>query len=146
MSGSSNLCAGCNVKCQTCFGPNENQCTSCRTLDDTTTHNYLQYGTTTCVTACPDGQYANVTSHLCHLCDSNCAKCDTNSVNCLTCDMDGGAEVFLEGTVCVEICQIGYYGRSSDNQCIVCEDGCASCDGPDLTDCFTCRTADDTTT
>ena len=60
--------------------------------------------------------------------------------------MDGGAEVFLEGTVCVEICQDGYYGRRSDNKCFPCKDGCGSCDGPGLTDCFTCRIADDTTT
>ena len=54
--------------------------------------------------------------------------------------------MFKEGTSCVQICATGTYGRTSDHLCVDCIDGCASCDGPALTDCFTCRIADDTTT
>lgn len=141
-----NECAACHLSCQTCFGPNVDECYSCRQNSDDGKDYFLQYGTTTCVETCPDGQYPNATSLKCLICDSNCDTCSSDSVTCDTCYMDGGAHVFLEGTVCVEKCKDGFYGENSTYTCDACADGCATCFGPDLTDCFTCRLADDGTT
>ena len=87
------MCQPCDPICKTCYDSANNTCTACLTYQNVTY--LLQYGTDTCVDVCPDGQYANETAHKCLVCDSNCETCEGEPDNCTSCEMDGGAYVFL---------------------------------------------------
>ena len=52
--------------------------------------------------------------------------------------MESGQYVFLEGDICVQNCLDGYYENTTLSECMACADGCSTCDGPTLEDCFTC--------
>jgi len=72
-------CLSCNSACASCVGSGVNNCLSCKTLY------FLSYGTNSCVSACPTGQFANSTSNLCLPCNALCTTCSLNSTNCVTC-------------------------------------------------------------
>ncbi len=46
-----NECQACNAECDTCLGPNNNQCETCPS------GKYFHNNLRTCVTACPPGTY-----------------------------------------------------------------------------------------
>ena len=102
-SGSSNgvkTCLACNFPCENCFGPNQNQCSSCPG-----TKNLYQ---NTCLDICPDGTYSDVQNNLrvCLPCDSRCQKCDgpTSTTNCLSCSPTRIPLTYLDGKSCLEQC------------------------------------------
>lgn len=104
----------------------------------------MSYGTTECLDACLDGQYANKTSRKCLVCDSNCHTCNNTASECLSCYMEAGAYVFLHGSICIQRCPVGFYGETSNSTCQVCADGCKTCEGSTSKDCLTCLTFNST--
>ena len=69
-------CNPCNEKCQSCSGPDDNQCLSCIST------NYFIKGY--CVNSCPDFFFANDQKMECQACKSNCQICQNESI-CVTC-------------------------------------------------------------
>ena len=65
-----NACIKCHDYCSKCFGADNLSCTACR--QNNSIDYFLSYGTNTCVQNCPGGQFANTTTLLCLICDSNC--------------------------------------------------------------------------
>ena len=98
---STNLCSACHASCSQCFEAANDTCTACAE------NKFLQYGTTTCVDSCPDGQYENSTARKCLPCDSNCKTCDTEAENCTSCFLVNGFYVYLDQNLCVQECPEG---------------------------------------
>ena len=71
------ICLLCNENCHSCFGPDENQCSSCTSYYIITFH--------VCVTNCPDNYFANNQSKICSSCSLNCKLCQ-NSLLCIECN------------------------------------------------------------
>ena len=98
------------------------------------------YGSTTCTTLCPNGQYANSTSKQCLLCIQSCLTCTAQPSNCLTCGSSvGGQNLFLSSSKCVLICPNGQWGNTTDHKCYACSGGCASCTNFGLKYCSACN-------
>lgn len=131
-----NTCVLCHEYCSRCFGPDEFSCTACRTHNGTAYH--LIFGSNTCNETCPEGEYANSTSHLCLVCDSNCATCFGTARNCTSCFLVNGFYVYLHGSICIQECPAGQYEDSTTRECELCAEGCATCTGKTLYDCQTC--------
>lgn len=51
--------------------------------------------------------------------------------------------VYLQGNLCVQTCVTGKYAEVSNNTCVSCNIGCSSCNGPELTQCYSCRNSTD---
>lgn len=110
-----NSCYVCHDYCSKCYSDDEFSCTACTTFNNT--DYFLQFGTNTCVDVCPDGEYSNSTSHLCLICDSNCATCSEKPKNCTSCFLVNGYYVYLSGNICIQECPIGYYEDTTTRQC-----------------------------
>ena len=74
------LCTACYSSCTTCSGGASNQCLSCSgTL-------YLNTGTSTCLSTCPNGTYKNTSNNVCTACDPTCTTCSGGGASlCLSC-------------------------------------------------------------
>ena len=131
-----NTCIACHPYCSRCFGADEYSCTACQTFNGTKYH--LVFGANTCINICPAGQYANSTSHLCLVCDSNCATCNGTSKNCTSCFLVNGFYVYLSNNICLQNCPHGYYNDFLTKKCNPCHEGCATCTGSTLYDCQSC--------
>ena len=158
----SGSCYDCNDICETCTGPNTNQCLSCA-----------------------DGKYlSGSSSKTCGACDSSCATCDGPlDTDCLTCNsgdyyVDGQcvtycnepfySEVVGANTVCETPCP-GQFVWKDDSctdtcsspytsvittdslkacvcfnvvapgqDCYTCDPSCSTCDGQQASQCVTC--------
>jgi proprotein convertase subtilisin/kexin type 5 len=121
-------CRDCDKYCNECFGPNSNQCTSCKT-------DYFLDGTT-CSLSCPLNKYKDSRSNTCTNCDSFCLTCTGPSNNdCKECQRG----FFLSGTVCEASCLEQYYQNSAEDYCCdPCFEGCAKCSGPNSNQCDSC--------
>nr|XP_018904804.1 PREDICTED: furin-like protease 2 [Bemisia tabaci] len=121
-------CSACHNSCETCSGPQENQCITCRS------GYYALNGK--CFKACPDGYYSNKKRRECMRCSPGCATC--NSAGCLTCQSDFELN---KKNKCVRAgglqCKIGNYWNGSD--CIKCHGTCETCFGGDEEECLTCH-------
>lgn len=136
---SSNLtCIACATGCATCTGSTVDDCTSCKLASST--NYFLKYGTTTCATSCPNGQYSVTSTFQCLLCSSSCLTCSGDSVTCQTCGFSTlfGVDLFLYSNQCLLYCPAGYYGKVSNHQCTACATGCATCTNSTATSCPTC--------
>ena len=136
-----NQCTNCADGCLTCFGPTSNDCRSCN-VSSLSVNFYLIYNTNSCNQTCPNGQYANSSNFRCMLCNANCMTCVNTSSTCLTCGFSAmGANLYLFGSSCLLTCPNGYFANSVNSfnfTCDLCHFGCATCNGPFLTNCTVC--------
>lgn len=75
------ICASCDAACLACTGSGANSCQSCKSPY------LLSFGTTSCISQCPNGQYSNSTANGCLLCSSICHTCINASTICTTCSV-----------------------------------------------------------
>ena len=131
----------CHSSCNTCVGPNADQCTSCA---GTT---YLNPLSNTCGSTCPDTYYADSTTHKCIRCyqfsstsssqSHSCQTCNgPNENNCLTCYPN----VYLDpvNNKCVYVCPPQTWRDSSTYTCSPCHSTCYTCSGSTSTNCLSC--------
>ena len=157
----SGSCYACNSVCESCTGPNTNQCSSCA-----------------------DGKYlSGSSSKTCAACDSSCGTCDGPlATDCLTCNLgdyfvDGqcvtycnepfGSSVVGANTVCSTPClgQFAWKDKTCTDtcsspytsvieaslkacvcfnvvapgqDCYACDSSCSTCDGQQASQCLTC--------
>ena len=120
-------CKYCTFGCETCFGPNEKQCTKCSMNNNNFTNlptYYLYNGT--CHTRCPNDTKPLPNTNVCTNCPDNCKKCDTNGI-CEVCE----DKFFLVAGSCLAGCnETGVY-RIDETKCGLCDTGCSECKGPD---------------
>ena len=123
-----NQCIICNSMCNTCNGPNSNNCLSCLTP--------YYWDDFNCVTSCSSSQYLNVSNNSCANCDSTCQECSGPSSNSCTSCIAG--LMFSYGT-CVNRCNSNQYLYSTNNSCLNCDPTCQTCDGPLMNNCLSCN-------
>ncbi|EAS00213.3 transmembrane protein, putative (macronuclear) [Tetrahymena thermophila SB210] len=145
------VCQSCNTKCQACFGPAIDNCTSCPAKQYLTASN-------SCVTDCPRNTYAynnkciqtcpiglygqDYPKSICTNCDNSCAVCfNQGNNNCNSCK----PSFFLYGTSCLSTCVDGTWPNPVSSTvlepvCSPCDSSCQTCVGPQTTDCTSCRT------
>ena len=70
-------------------------------------------------------------------CVAACATCTALST-CQSCQSVNGIAYFLSGSLCTVSCPSNQFGQLSNYQCTNCADGCQTCFGPTLSDCYTC--------
>ena len=92
-------CSACTAPCETC----SSSATTCLTC---TVGNVLHFGTTTCSSSCPAGQYDSG-SKTCLECSIYCSTCSINSTNCQSCLSIGGFGYYLSGSSCQATCPDG---------------------------------------
>ncbi len=69
-------CSLCYSNCETCTGPSESNCTTCRS-------GFFELGKK-CHSQCPPGFYGDAKRRECIPCSPNCHTCD-NNVTCIQC-------------------------------------------------------------
>jgi proprotein convertase subtilisin/kexin type 5 len=108
-------CTTCDIRCSACTGGSSTSCQACKTPY------FLSYGTTSCITACLNGQYANTTSNACLLCSSICLTCVNSSTTCVTCSLANSiTPVYLFNNTCMEMCPIQYFGNDTNATNRIC--------------------------
>ncbi|EAS02591.2 zinc finger lsd1 subclass family protein (macronuclear) [Tetrahymena thermophila SB210] len=126
-----NECNLCNDICESCFGPNTDNCKSC------VTPYFFQSSTNKCVTECAVGEYKSKPTKSCLKCHSTCKSCLLGSdSDCLSCA--GDLFLDLNSNKCVSICNPGSYANKSNNVCDSCHPSCLTCDGGADTSCTSC--------
>ncbi|EAR91547.2 REJ domain protein (macronuclear) [Tetrahymena thermophila SB210] len=154
----------CDSTCQTCDGPNFNNCQSCQTglyynfstkqcLCDSTCKTCNGPNSNNCL-SCNTGIYYNSSTKQC-LCDSTCKTCNgPNSNNCLSCNTGLYYNQLTQECKCDPTCKTCdgpnsnnclscdpiYYYNQSTKQCIICDSTCKTCDGPQSSNCLSCQT------
>lgn len=142
-------CDTCYSICATCFGPNYNECRSCKagyTLDPSGTRcicetGYFQSpGSTVCLSNCLALTYPNTTTYNCEDCSLKCAICSgPNDNQCTACRGTN----YLYGTTCyANNCpDVTFYANAVSNMCVKCPFPCLTCHHPgSSTSCDTCLT------
>ena len=125
-----NKCQNCDLTCQTCLGPNNNDCQSC-----ISNYPYYYLNNRTCFTACPINTFLNDSVNQCQLCVPSCLTCNgSSSNNCLSC-MSG---LYLFNQSCIDQCPFNYYNTISNNDCQICDKTCNTCYGPLPNNCKSC--------
>ena len=121
----------CDPVCHHCTGPDSTDCIDCE-------DKYSEVDSTgTCV--CNVGYYRKGTSRLdCTACNEECLTCFGNDEDmCITC-VDSNAIVSATTSLCV--CSDGYYQSAvSPLSCSLCYANCATCSGPLINNCLTCK-------
>lgn len=141
-----NLCSACSVGCIGCTSAGYSSCSSC--TNNGATKLWLHYGTTTCDSICPSGEYmgSGVNDFQCLQCSATCLTCTGTSTNCVTCPSPNLLHQASPGVwTCVSVCQAGYYQDALNPVCNKCPTGCALCiDGTIAggfgTQCSQCQT------
>ncbi|KAL4435521.1 hypothetical protein ABPG74_020297 [Tetrahymena malaccensis] len=116
-----NNCSSCDVNlvCQVCISKF-----------------YLHQGN--CLSSCPSGYYPNK-YNICQPCLSifnNCQKC--SDVECLSCDNRSDYKYLdINKTQCLQQCSVGQF-NDSRNQCLTCQNNCATCDQNNPQICKSC--------
>ncbi|XP_041465657.1 proprotein convertase subtilisin/kexin type 5-like isoform X2 [Lytechinus variegatus] len=122
----------CDVEnCDECLNGN-NVCQLC------ITGFYLDGGT--CEGGCPDGKVPISNTRQCELCHPTCRTCAVSPDQCTSCNTG----YFLDDldSLCLTQCPEDTY-VNQDNECILCDDKCASCVGPGPTQCTICYEMDE---
>ena len=141
--------------CKTCFGGNNNQCTSC----ESGTYLYSNSNSNTCLGGCPGGWYPDTLTLSCKLCfqsssassvPNTCATCTgPNNNQCVTC-LSGFYWDPLTST-CINPCSDGYYADASSQQCKRCFQAssstssprsCQTCSGALESNCLSCSSGE----
>ncbi|KAL4499150.1 hypothetical protein ABPG72_017052 [Tetrahymena utriculariae] len=128
-NGTTNVCNSCDNSCQTCSGPNANQCLSCLLP------NYFQPNTFQCVTTCSVKFYPVQNTATCAPCDPTCYQCSASTANdCTSCS----GNLYLQNNTCKATCQNGTFPNSTTNQCQQCDSSCLTCSAATNVDCLSC--------
>jgi proprotein convertase subtilisin/kexin type 5 len=131
-SASVRQCLTCATGCATCSAAGNAACTVC------SASYYLQIGLTQCLGSCNVGEFANAVGNVCSLCVAACASCTSLAV-CQSCQSVNGIAYFLSGSSCTVACPSYQFGKLTNNQCTNCADGCATCFGSSLSNCYSCN-------
>ncbi|KAF9453697.1 hypothetical protein P691DRAFT_855337 [Macrolepiota fuliginosa MF-IS2] len=127
-------CDACPSKCTSCkipgFTPastvDQVQCTGCLP------GSVLSQGK--CVDSCPAGTFLSPQDNLnCIPCDSSCGTCADSATFCLTCSTPSQLAF---GGKCVSSCPSNTF--TSNSSCTTCHGDCASCSGPQFSQCTSC--------
>ncbi|KAL4476414.1 hypothetical protein ABPG74_010147, partial [Tetrahymena malaccensis] len=118
-------CKSCHSSCQSCNGPQNNQCQSC----SGSTFLYQNQ----CFNACPDGYFQDKSNNMCTQCKSPCKTCNSLN-NCLSCE----PPLISYNNSCVQTCPSGFYSQASSNSCQPCFSSCQRCTGPSADECLGC--------
>ena len=125
-------CSVCNTACQTCN--NSQSCLTCApSLFQLFTSGSSGFQ---CVppTQCGSGQFGNVLSGKCDLCDSSCTAClGPSNLQCFTC----AANYLLYQTSCVTQCPSGFFANQTTQMCDPCDATCLTC-GSTAQYCLSC--------
>eukprot|EP00729_Bicosta_minor_P004714 gene4714-23313_t len=137
-------CFPCYGHCQTCAGPEMDQCHSCYGTHSRTA-NSGDDGLATCENACtlkrnnadtPTIEFRNPVTTNCDVCHASCSSCNGHgATDCLSCPTNKVLEITGE---CAVSCSDGSFAIGS--VCHPCTDKCAECSG--VGECATC-TEDD---
>ncbi|EAS03999.2 EGF-like domain protein (macronuclear) [Tetrahymena thermophila SB210] len=128
------LCTNCDISCQTCSGPNYNQCLTCDSTRNLQTSGAQQ----TC--PCKNAFY-EAYKPKCQACHYSCATCDgPNNYNCLTCPAAGSFR--LNGQIPLCPCQNYYYDDGKNQNCVPCNYKCAQCLQGSPNVCTSCLLSD----
>lgn len=127
-----NFCILCDLNCTICYELPVN-CSACTTYG--TYESFLYSITNQCLAICPPGYFANVTTHTCDLCNTNCTACIYTANYCTACITYFG----YANHVCYNPCPVGYYNNTNGTNCTACSVYCYICVDPaDL--CTVCTT------
>jgi len=116
------ICTPCTGRCETCFGPSEDECFSCNE------GSFLQG--TSCKDNCNGVSGTFGRNGVCVPCPFECAECDADG--CTTCEEDFPLK---NGGKCVRNCPSGTYEDNS-SACQPCTNGCKECTSD--TECLSC--------
>ena len=123
-------CVQCHFSCDTCSGPDENDCMSCR-------EGNMLTGPAPAQCKCNNKTYPNTTVN-------NCVKCHTSCFNCI-------GSLATQCTECTEsavlkgdppnkcVCEDGFYMPAGSDECFPCHATCFNCTGPLETECYECH-------
>uniref|UniRef100_A0A3P8N849 P/Homo B domain-containing protein n=1 Tax=Astatotilapia calliptera TaxID=8154 RepID=A0A3P8N849_ASTCA len=117
-------CEDCHPSCESCAGPEKNQCTKCA----------KGLSLQTCVLKCPGGFIASQLSGVCEACPAGCLQC-VGAQHCIRCQSARKAQLFLQDGQCVQECVRGF---PAGQVCHSCAPGCASC-ARNATHCLSCE-------
>jgi len=67
----------------------------------------------TCVTACPNGFFGNISTKTCDPCNATCSICITSTTDCNSCKNG----YYLLGNTCLTTCPNGFFGNTTTNTC-----------------------------
>ncbi|XP_036385914.1 proprotein convertase subtilisin/kexin type 5 [Megalops cyprinoides] len=119
-------CESCHSSCDSCWGGERNQCSTCVTGRFLTAQQ-------TCEVRCPPGSFGSEVSGRCESCPPGCALCAAPG-RCESCQPDRGTQLYLQDGQCVRHCHRGY---PSGQECRSCAAECASCRGSSA-HCLSC--------
>lgn len=125
----------CNQACASCIGTAITQCLSCR--NNGTTDFFKSLTATECLTVCPAGQFADISTFTCQLCSTSCLECATTSTTCTKCR----STTYLYASSCLSSCPaLGTYPNNLIQTCSPCAVGCLQCFGSTSINCTACGT------
>jgi hypothetical protein len=102
-------CAPCHGSCQSCSGPNSDQCTAC-SAPLTLVISSGQQGV--CASQCPPGSFKDPFLNRCVGCDDACATCNNyGAAACLSCPT--ASPYLTSASVCVSNCSTGLWNDNS---------------------------------
>ena len=131
-------CTQCDSGCQLCTGSGYTSCTQCQ-ISTSGVPYYKVIDLNTCSPTCPAGQYPYDLLLTCQYCSTTCLTCNTSALDCQTCNNVSGVFYYQHNNQCLVNCPDGYYGKQSNNLCVACFGGCATCfDGNDYS-CTKCQ-------
>ena len=115
-------CLLCDSTCETCSGPQNYQCLSCKLGS----YLYVNQDNFSCISSCPIGMFTSESLRLCYLCDSSCKNCSgPNSDECTICSSE--IKVLNDG-VCIDNCPDGKIVNFNNfNICESCGSNCMKC-------------------
>lgn len=139
-SNSKASCRNCHRLCKTCFGPSQNECTSCRT--DTILHlNEIQQTECSCIIGYSEDLSKSLPTQICQKCEPFCAACDHTTGICKTCLDNEGVQLINSKCMCSKEGYFEYLDpESHEENCVKCHPLCKSCIGPSSTQCMECFT------
>ena len=133
-------CGVCAPSCRNCNGAMNNNCLSCWPNANLVSNqctclaNFVLDAVGKCI--CPAGKFVNPTNNNCEPCGLMCKTCSNAAAECLSCNYG----MIVMGAVCV--CPLGMTQALTTDNCAPpagsCYPTCATCFGPQPTNCLTC--------
>lgn len=141
-------CTKCHPRCETCYGPTEDDCMSCKpdayeevktckglSCKCAATYKINKY-TQECVSEseCASGTFISFKNE-CEPCHETCDTCDgPEEEDCLTC-VGNLAETPEGACVCSSTDPYQFFDGTD---CANCHESCKKCNGPEANDCLSC--------
>jgi hypothetical protein len=118
------ICYPCYVSCETCTGPQSDQCLTCAVKSATPSLGKCSTSTT-----------YNTPCH------NTCASCfGPSNEECMACKTQAyPTPPAYKARLGTCMCQHGYYMDQTTGICMPCDSTCYTCKGPYSTDCLSCR-------